>query len=59
MSTLLAAAARFAREEDAPTMVEYGLLIAAIALLVGMSGHLLGQVCGEIFKDASIIASVR
>ena len=59
MSTIFTAAVRFAREEDAPTMVEYGILIAAVAVLVGMSGHMLGQVCGEIFRDASIVASVR
>lgn len=59
MLSFLAATVRFAREEDAPTMVEYGLLVAAVALLVGMSAHLLGQVCSEIFRDASIVASVR
>ena len=59
MNKFIAAACRFAREEDAPTMVEYGLLIACIAALVAVSGHLLGQITGEFFRDASIIASVR
>ncbi len=59
MNKLLNAAGRFAREEDAPTMVEYGLLIACIAALVAVSGHLLGQLTGEFFRDASIIASIR
>lgn len=57
MSFLLSAAARFAREEDAPTMVEYGILLAAVVVVVGMSGHMLGQVCGEIFRDVSNVAS--
>ena len=59
MTNLIAAASRFAREEDAPTMVEYGLLIGCIAALVALSGHLLGQITGEFFRDASIIASIR
>ena len=40
-------------------MVEYGLLIGCLAALVALSGHLLGQITGEFFRDASIIASVR
>ncbi|MFO0870879.1 MAG: hypothetical protein U0935_18280 [Pirellulales bacterium] len=59
MRTYLDAAARFAREEDAPTMLEYGLLIASVVILVAMSGHLLARVCGEILQDAATVAKVR
>ncbi len=59
MNKLFAGVKSFVREEDAPTMVEYGLLIGCIAALVALSGHLLGQITGEFFRDASIIASIR
>lgn len=59
MRTFWCAACRFAREEDAPTMVEYGIVVAAIAIIVGMSAHLLAQVCAEIFRDAAVISKVR
>ena len=49
---------RFLREEDAPTMVEYAILVAAVSVLVGMSAHLLSQVCAEMFKDASVVATI-
>ncbi len=58
MSKFAAQVAKFIREEDAPTMVEYGILIAAVSVLVGMSAHLLSQVCAEIFKDASVVATI-
>ncbi|MFO0905436.1 MAG: hypothetical protein U0939_20675 [Pirellulales bacterium] len=49
---------RFLREEDAPTMVEYAILVAAVSVLVGMSAHLLSHVCAEMFKDASVVATI-
>ena len=49
---------RFLREEDAPTMVEYAILVAAVSVLVGMSVHLLSQMCAEIFRDASVVATI-
>ncbi|MFO0905034.1 MAG: hypothetical protein U0939_18660 [Pirellulales bacterium] len=59
MRTLLCAVCRFAREEEAPTMVEYGILVAAIAILVGMSAHLLAGVVSEMFRDAAIVSQAR
>ena len=58
MNKLLKAACHFAREEDAPTMVEYGLLIACVAALIAISGHLLGQLTSEFLRDAALVASM-
>jgi len=59
MSTFISTVARFTREEDAPTMLEYGLLVAAVAILVGVTSHQLGQVCAEFFRDAAVVTSIR
>lgn len=47
---------RFVREEEAPTMVEYGLLVALIALIVAAAAFLLGQGVSGLFSraDASL-----
>ena len=42
MARFLASARRFVRSEDAPTMVEYGLLIALIAIVVAAAATTLG-----------------
>ena len=42
MSKFVSHAKRFFNEEDAPTMVEYGLLVALIALVVAAGAAVLG-----------------
>ena len=54
MKTLVLSVVRFASEEDAPSMVEYGILIAAISILVGMSGRLLGQLGADLILPDAI-----
>ena len=43
MNKLLAPVKNFLREEDAPTMVEYGLLVALIAVVCIAAVSLLGS----------------
>ena len=53
MSKFISGVRRFVREEEAPTMVEYGLLIVVIALaVVTAAGTLSGAIQGW-FNDAS------
>lgn len=57
MSTLLSAAVRFVREEDAPTMLEYGLLLVSIVIVVAGTCHLFSEFCVDVFLEASTVAS--
>lgn len=50
MTKLLNVAKRFLREEDAPTMVEYGLLVAVIALVVVLGATVFGQALSDLFN---------
>lgn len=43
---------RFIREEDAPTMVEYGLLVVVIALVVVVAAATLGTTISGWFSTA-------
>lgn len=43
---------RFVVEEDAPTMVEYGLLVALIALVVALGAIFLGKGVSTLFSNA-------
>ena len=52
MSKFVSHAKRFFNEEDAPTMVEYGLLVALIALVVAAGAALLGGGISTLFSDA-------
>jgi pilus assembly protein Flp/PilA len=47
------AAKKFIRGEDAPTMVEYGLLLALIAIVVAAGATLLGTSVSSLFTTAS------
>lgn len=40
---------RFFNEEDAPTMVEYGLLVALIAVVVAVGAGILGVGINDLF----------
>ncbi|MHC1694376.1 MAG: Flp family type IVb pilin [Eubacteriales bacterium] len=44
---------RFIKEEDGQGMVEYGLIIAGIALVVIVAIFALGPKIGELFNDAN------
>ena len=49
----------FLQDESGPTMVEYGLLVALIALVVGAAALVLGQNISTVFSNiAQYIASV-
>jgi Flp pilus assembly pilin Flp len=41
------------REEDAPTMMEYGLLVILIAFVAIVGVTLLGQAVGNLFQTAA------
>lgn len=41
----------FWREEDAPTMVEYALLVALIALVVAVAALVLGEGISTVFSN--------
>jgi pilus assembly protein Flp/PilA len=41
---------RFCRDEDGPTMVEYGLLVGLIGLVVAAGATILGQDVSTMFK---------
>lgn len=50
MKEFISSVTRFVREEDAPTMMEYGLLIMLIAILAISGVSLLGQGVVKLFK---------
>lgn len=52
MSSLVNGFKRFVREEDAPTMVEYGLLVVVIALVVVVAAATLGTTIAGWFSTA-------
>ncbi len=53
MTKLVNGFKKFIREEDAPTMVEYGLLVVVIALVVLASAIVLGQNIAGWFDTAA------
>jgi pilus assembly protein Flp/PilA len=50
MKKMLNIAKRFVQEEDAPTMVEYGLLVAVIALVVVVGATVFGNALSALFS---------
>ena len=52
MSKLYSGLKRFFKEEDAPTMAEYGLLLVFIALVVAAGALVLGQGISTLFDNA-------
>jgi pilus assembly protein Flp/PilA len=52
MTKLIVSARKFIANEDAPTMVEYGLLVALVALVVAIAASVLGQGISTLFKTA-------
>jgi pilus assembly protein Flp/PilA len=53
MTKFIASAKKFVASEDAPTMVEYGLLVALIALVVAAAAVVLGQNVSSLFAAAA------
>ncbi|MBB5458216.1 pilus assembly protein Flp/PilA [Paraburkholderia sp. Clong3] len=51
MKNIIAAAARFVRDEDGVTAIEYGLLAGLIALLIITGVTTLGQHLQTIFNN--------
>jgi Flp pilus assembly pilin Flp len=52
MSKLYTGLKRFFKEEDAPTMAEYGLLLVFIALVVAAGAIVLGEGISTLFQSA-------
>jgi pilus assembly protein Flp/PilA len=50
MAHFVASAKKFITSEDAPTMVEYGLLLALIALVVAAAAVTLGKNVSTLFN---------
>ena len=50
LTTLIASAKKFIKSEDAPTMVEYGLLVALIAIVVAAAAAVLGKNVSSLFN---------
>jgi len=50
MSKFVASAKKFVVSEDAPTMVEYGLLVALIAVVVAVAAKVLGTNTSTLFN---------
>ena len=53
MTEFIASAKKFIQSEDAPTMVEYGLLVALIAIIVAAAATLLGQNVSTLFNTVA------
>jgi pilus assembly protein Flp/PilA len=53
MTEFVASAKKFIKNEDAPTMLEYGLMVALIALVVAIAAQTLGQNLSTLFNTAS------
>jgi pilus assembly protein Flp/PilA len=53
MTRFLAFVKSLLKSEDAPTMVEYGLLIALIAIIVAAAAAILGQNVSTLFNTAA------
>jgi Flp pilus assembly pilin Flp len=59
MNNFITAAGRFACEEDAPTMVEYGLVLAVVIVPSIFLVHSLGQITVDFFRNEVILAAIR
>ena len=53
MANFVTSAKKFITNEDAPTMVEYGLLVALIALVVAAAAATLGKNVSTLFNAAA------
>jgi pilus assembly protein Flp/PilA len=53
MTKYIDSARKFITSEDAPTMVEYGLLVALIALVVAVAASVMGKGISSLFNTAA------
>lgn len=53
MQKFTSAVKKFVTEEDAPTMVEYGLLVALIAVVVAVAATVLGGGIAGLFTSVN------
>jgi Flp pilus assembly pilin Flp len=53
MKTILTRIQSFILDEDAPTMVEYGLLVIVIALAVAAAASSFGAAVSQFFQTAA------
>jgi pilus assembly protein Flp/PilA len=53
MSRITNAVKHFLREEDAPTAVEYGLMVALIAVVIMVGAGLLGANVNDVFNSVA------
>ena len=53
MTNFIVSAKKFLRNEDAPTMVEYGLLVALIAIVVAAGATTLGTNVKSLFTTVA------
>jgi pilus assembly protein Flp/PilA len=53
MTQFVASAKKFIKSEDAPTMVEYGLLVALIAIVVAVAAKALGGSVSTLFSTVA------
>jgi pilus assembly protein Flp/PilA len=53
MAKFVASAKKFIASEDAPSMVEYGLLVALIAVVVAVAASTLGKSISTLFTNTS------
>jgi pilus assembly protein Flp/PilA len=53
MTKLIASTERLIKSEDAPTMAEYGLLLALIAIVVAATAQVLGTNLSTLFGSTS------
>jgi pilus assembly protein Flp/PilA len=53
VTKFILSAKKIIANEDAPTMVEYGLLVALIALVVAAAASVLGQGISTLFNTAA------
>jgi pilus assembly protein Flp/PilA len=53
MTKFVASAKKFIKSEDAPTMVEYGLLVALIAIVVAVAAKTLGTSVSTLFNTVA------
>jgi pilus assembly protein Flp/PilA len=53
MTGFVASAKKFLKSEDAPTMVEYGLLVALIAVVVAVAAKTMGTSVSSLFSTTA------
>src|SRR5271154_4754486 len=58
MPTLITAVKKFVKSEDAPTMVEYGLLVALIAIVAAVGATTLGGNAKTLYTTIAPISTI-